>query len=1678
MADAPYLISPGSLPLNPMMTAIFRASLPVGNRVYHLGTNINTADVIIEITTPTSAIPLQLITVSKVYTGAENNDPIGCLSLTAIGVSRLILGCKTRLVVVDLNSDGSISAGAFTSYSIGTGDYQALYYHSAMNLLYAGTSNGFSFALTYDPTQNVAFRIRKVLFSNFGSAPVSCVFVDEDPNGVFPRSPVIFWGTHTGALYRTDANATEFVITSSGQVPTNLAITQMSKLERDYLYLATSLPTSTSMGNIPTSLSLAKAKKVDCSAYSCSQCMQDPYCGWCYSSGSSGSCTQPDACPSAEYSFTTGTCPVLQYISPTSGSVTGGTSVTVYGAYFRPSSQYHCRWSVTPSGSSTTPYISSASFVASSHIICITPPVPPAPGYSVVLDILYTASTGSQYNWISGISEYKYYNCSTLPCDSCTTYTATSATSRNIGDFKECGWCVMSSTCSTNATCVAPNGTLALVSSALGWTRSPTPCPATTSAVPSTVSILSTQPVAINVTNFPATSASTGAFNCRFTLQSSASTSLTSAATGVTNSSNSRYFSSFRCPIPSTAEASFGSTSSVYVTIETASTTPSAPANSRVSVGTGAPLDIYSCDDFTRCDACTTPSHPECVWCASTRTCAYNTLTTCPHATSCPTVSAVSPNSTQIYSSKALSITLSGSLLSDATPAQCRFDSLSSSDTFYTTAVINSPTSVSCATPTDASFTTGLWDVSIASSQVSLMEPKTFNVYDCSVLDSCHDCVTEATPECNWCSEPSRVTCSNSTSSTCSRRISLSSGNSTCPILNTVDPTYVVISKAHDVRLSGTGFDLTSTSAPELHCAITLDNQIFTTDVTYVDESTVNCESVNIGSLGTADILLRDNTTNEAFSTASTLGVQNCSSITNCTQCISYGCVLCWGSCADACSDPAGQQLVCPVVASITPTYADIENPVTVTIYGSNFIADSEANSKRYYEEEIDESVTSILAQMQREAVETGSDIAISYGSSLERGNSYSHQRRQTVASYQCYFGTQVTPGTWKSSSSIECQSPSGGVDREVALVVYIAGVPYFTAQATYDLFACPNTIQTDTCYSDCTANTHCGWCPSTQSCSSETVCQAPAIWQSTCNVPELSKNLSGIDGGGTPLLVNMSSPLPAYTARDQLVCAFGSATAPITNFYPNTSELGTEISAVECIVPPSPDISGATVPFAVTYQNNRVTTASTFIYVECSQFKSCTKCSVQRGCGWCRVNNKCTMESQCAAGRWTTTNCPVSPLALGLGIGLGLLFLIVLGCLIAYLIYRGNRKRGLLIRMREPDYDAIAWGIDHQLQFRIPAHKYGVLERALCRKDHLLQLALSLTCPATEQEMLAKGLVFVAVYHDFAPEMIQTVIRAEVTACLEENTLFRSNSVASKMYKFYSRIVGIKYLYHCIARVIMELEVLGQKSIAADAKDPEDKEKDSANAVSLLNVTMELDTQMDFVTEGTIDTDTNLLQLQLICQKILTVLTKKTLRDIPAPLRRIFIEIDRSVSQKFPGSIDAVYKGLGGLFFLRFVCPAITAPHVYGLLERPPNEATQRQLVLIGKVIQSIANMSPPGRKEPYMEVMGGFINSSIPRIKEFYDNLRQAANVDNGMKVYDRDIVVPENILLNGLAATQVVLAREHDKIKAWAQTSHLHEDLQKELCQIIDDCMAEDDVAPKKVKKEQAASSKKKR
>jgi Ras GTPase-activating protein 3 len=48
-------------------------------------------------------------------------------------------------------------------------------------------------------------------------------------------------------------------------------------------------------------------------------------------------------------------------------------------------------------------------------------------------------------------------------------------------------------------------------------------------------------------------------------------------------------------------------------------------------------------------------------------------------------------------------------------------------------------------------------------------------------------------------------------------------------------------------------------------------------------------------------------------------------------------------------------------------------------------------------------------------------------------------------------------------------------------------------------------------------------------------------------------------------------------------------------------------------------------------------------------------------------------------------------------------------------------------------------------------------------------------------------------------------------------------------------------------------------------------------------------------------------------------------------------------------------YTAVTGFFFLRFVCPALLNPVLFGLVSEQPSSSVQRDLMLIAKTIQSL---------------------------------------------------------------------------------------------------------------------------
>ncbi|KAG6610892.1 methylmalonate-semialdehyde dehydrogenase [Phytophthora cinnamomi] len=95
----------------------------------------------------------------------------------------------------------------------------------------------------------------------------------------------------------------------------------------------------------------------------------------------------------------------------------------------------------------------------------------------------------------------------------------------------------------------------------------------------------------------------------------------------------------------------------------------------------------------------------------------------------------------------------------------------------------------------------------------------------------------------------------------------------------------------------------------------------------------------------------------------------------------------------------------------------------------------------------------------------------------------------------------------------------------------------------------------------------------------------------------------------------------------------------------------------------------------------------------------------------------------------------------------------------------------------------------------------------------------------------------------------------------------------------------------------------------------------------------------------------------------------------------------------------EEFYMHLGGLVFLRFLCPALVVPHKMNLTpgSAAPNKQMQRTLVLLAKLMQSLANnVEYTASTESFMVPFNSFLARNRPKLTRFYDQLCQQAQND----------------------------------------------------------------------------------
>lgn len=170
----------------------------------------------------------------------------------------------------------------------------------------------------------------------------------------------------------------------------------------------------------------------------------------------------------------------------------------------------------------------------------------------------------------------------------------------------------------------------------------------------------------------------------------------------------------------------------------------------------------------------------------------------------------------------------------------------------------------------------------------------------------------------------------------------------------------------------------------------------------------------------------------------------------------------------------------------------------------------------------------------------------------------------------------------------------------------------------------------------------------------------------------------------------------------------------------------------------------------------------------------------------------------------------------------------------------------------------------------------------------------------------VAQPLVRLFTYKNLIAPMIKALADHEISKLTDATTIFRGNTLVSKMMDEAMRLSGLHYL-HSTLRPIVEEIIAERKPCEIDPM----RVKDEA----LIS--------------------TNLVNLQNYVEKVFAAITQSATK-CPIVLCQIFHDLRESAARHFPANKEVRFSVVSGFIFLRFFAPAILGPKLFDLTNEP----------------------------------------------------------------------------------------------------------------------------------------------
>jgi len=211
---------------------------------------------------------------------------------------------------------------------------------------------------------------------------------------------------------------------------------------------------------------------------------------------------------------------------------------------------------------------------------------------------------------------------------------------------------------------------------------------------------------------------------------------------------------------------------------------------------------------------------------------------------------------------------------------------------------------------------------------------------------------------------------------------------------------------------------------------------------------------------------------------------------------------------------------------------------------------------------------------------------------------------------------------------------------------------------------------------------------------------------------------------------------------------------------------------------------------------------------------------------------------------------------------------------------------------------------------------------------------------------------------------MINRFVADEISRLDDDiDSVFRQNSAVSKMITHFDKIIGLKFLWQILAVPVHELNDLAVQESGENPQNDlsryETSNKTAMQSSFYRSTSFEIDpNKMDETNKAFLNE--NVIRLMLYAQHLFNAVVGNV-NIMPKQLRQIYRHARDRMCAKHPAHER---KAVSNLLFLRFVCPSLLTPHVWGLLEEPPNENSQRYLILLSKTLHNLSTGTLPGQK------------------------------------------------------------------------------------------------------------------